>query len=202
MFTRQKTTILVFVILLWLTSNWSWAQEKCGAPTLNVGDKWQYGSNGKKWAQEVISIEDDIYVIRYGNEIRGFDKKSMNFNFGIEDNRRTKFSGSRSKILDFPLYVGKKWFANISLSSLRRSVEQNILEEYFISSYEEIKVAAGTFKAFKIEYRQRNMASSKETARGTYWYAPEVKAIIKRVEKVSLATQDMELISYKLNLLP
>jgi hypothetical protein len=65
----------------------------------------------------VIGIENDIYVIRYGNEMRGLDKNTLNYVCILDKNSgRTKFDGTRSKILDFPLYVGKKWTHTATLS--------------------------------------------------------------------------------------
>jgi len=132
-----------------------WAQEKFEAPTLNVGDTWRYVDNsGSKSSQEVVAIENDIYVIRYGNDIRGYDKNTMNFIYTINDNnKRTKFTGTRGKILNFPLNIGRKWsnIASVAKHS-SRTLWNDYLEEFSISSYEDIKVIAGTFMAFKIEY--------------------------------------------------
>jgi hypothetical protein len=52
-----------------------------------------------------------------------------------------------------------------------------------VLSYEQVKVPAGTFGAFKIE-EERITAGSK-SGRGyvaTYWYSPDVKRIIKSEE--------------------
>ncbi len=195
----KKRIILGFIILF--LAPMVWAQEKFEAPTLNVGDKWIYGDkSGSKWIQEVVVIENDIYVIRYGNETCGFDKNTMNFIYTIdENNRRKKFTDTRGKVLNFPLYIGKKWSNVVTRTPKRgKSFEQNYIEEYFVSSYEDVKIMAGTFKAFKIEYLQKNIMTMRETARGAYWYSPDVKAIIKRVEEVSLSTGNMELEFYQL----
>ena len=196
----KKIIFLTLVIVLLPTM--VWAQEKCEAPTLNIGDKWKYtDKSGSKWTQEVIGIEDDIYVIRYGKEIRGFDKNTMNFIYTIdENNKRTKFTDTRGKVLDFPLYIGKKWSNIVSRTPKKggATVEQNYQEEYLVSSYEDVRVMAGTFKAFKIEYRAKNMRTMREGSKGAYWYSPEVKTIIKRFETVSIETGNMELDSYEL----
>lgn len=196
----MKKMIFLSCLILFLAPI-IWAQEKCEAPTLNVGDKWKYADeSGSKWTQEVVAIENDIYVIRYGKETRGFDKDTMNFNFIVdENNKRTKFTGTRGKVLDFPLYIGKKWSNLVTLPSKRETrYVDNLMEEYFVSSYEDTKVKAGMFKAFRIEYRSKNMRKNREGAKGAYWYSPEVKAIIKRVEEVSLDTRGMELDSYEI----
>jgi hypothetical protein len=71
-----------------------WAQERCEAPALNIGDKWVYtDKSGSKWTQEVVAIENDIYVIRIGKRTYGYDKNTMSLNFIIdEDNRKTKYT--------------------------------------------------------------------------------------------------------------
>jgi hypothetical protein len=119
----------------------------------------------------------------------------MNLVFTVDQNgRRTKFTGVRGRVLDFPLFIGKKWALTAS----------NSLEEYFVSSDEEVETAAGKFKATKIEYSQKRTHTSghhaqafSETAHVTYWYAAEAKAIVKRIEKIS-KMPNMELVSYKL----
>jgi len=205
---KKGFILLAGVLVLWVCV--VWAEERCEAPTLNIGDQWTYGDkSGTQWNHEVIGIENGIYLVRNGERfgeaevgIQGFDKSKMNHVFEIDkNNRKTKFTGTRSKVLDFPLYVGKKW-RNISSSSdftyRKTQSVQNYSEEYLVSSYEDVKVAAGTFKAFKIEYRHTNMKKGQEAARTTYWYSPEVKAIVKRIEFVNVAVGNMELISYKL----
>jgi hypothetical protein len=173
---------------------------------LKVGDSWRYSQGGKEWGRKVVGIEEDIYVISdktyLGRQNLGYDKKTLNLNFFIEkDGRRTKFTGARGKVLDFPLFVGKKWSDTVGVipkKGIRSTFERNYTEDYVVSAYEEVKVAAGTFKAFKIEYRNTEMKTVRQTARGAYWYAPEAKAIVKRTEEMGLAVGDMELISYKL----
>ncbi len=180
------------------------AQERYEAPTLNIGDKWVYSDkSGRKWTQEVVGVEKDIYVIRYPLETRGLDKSTMNFNFIIDtNNKRTKNTSHRSKVLDFPLYTGKKWSNTISYATAGAPERVSSCQErHFVSSYVEVKVMAGTFKAFKIEFRSEcgvRERSANEIGKATYWYAPEVKAIIKRVEEVAKELVDFELISFTL----
>lgn len=191
-------------VVLFLTS--ISAQDKCEPPILNTGDTWRYSQSGKEWGRKVIRIEDDIYVIRektyYGPQNLGYDKNTLNLNFIIEEGgRRTKFTGARGKVLNFPLFVGKKWSELIKVIPKKGKTptfERDFREDYIVSSQEDVKVAAGKFKAFKIEYQNTEMTRMVQTARGAYWYSPEVKAIVKRTEEMGLAKDDYELISYKL----
>jgi hypothetical protein len=61
-----------------------------------------------------------------------------------------------------------------------RALERDYQEEYFVSSYGDVKDMAGTFKAFKSEYRAKNMVIMREGSKSAYWYSPEVKAIINK----------------------
>lgn len=192
--------IILLSLVGWLFTSVAWAQDKVEAPVWKAGYQWTYrGKGGEEFKQKVIAVEDDIYIVQYGKEVRGYDKSTMNLKFLIEGDKRINFIGTRSKVLDFPLYIGKRWSNIISRTPKRgSSVEQNYLEEYFVSSYEDVKVISGTFKALKIEYLQKNISTMRESAKGAYWYSTEVKAIIKRIEKVSLETGDIEMVSYKL----
>jgi hypothetical protein len=194
----MKKMILLECLILFFVPI-AWAQEKFEAPSLTIGDKWIYkNEGGDTWKQEVIAEDDSYYLIKHGKETRGYDKKTMNLVFTVDQNgRRTKFTGTRGQVLNFPLFIGKKWAL----------MAGNSLEEYFVSSDEEVETAAGKFKATKIEYSQKQTQTHttgrhkgqawSETAHATYWYAPEAKAIVKRIEKIS-STTNMELISYKL----
>jgi hypothetical protein len=204
---KKIIIILAFAYLTLLFPSSTLAQDKCEAPTLNRGDIWRYrDQRGKEWNRKVLSIEGDMYVISdktfYGRQKLGYDKNTFNLNFIIEaDGRRTTFTGARGKVLDFPLFIGKKWSHLISVIPRKGKVatsEVNFKEDHLVSAYEDVKVAAGTFKAFKIEYQNMDMARSLQTARGAYWYSPEVKTIVKRTEELGLAKGDWELISYQL----
>ena len=149
--------------------------------------------------QEVIAIENDIYVVRYGKETRGYEKSTMNLNFIIEGDKNFKFRGSRSRVLDFPLDIGKKWanqFSSMESKTGHAATERNFLEEYFASAFEEVSVLGGTFKAIRIEYKSMYFKTMKQIAKSTYWYSPEVKAIIKRVEENGRERRDIQLIAY------
>jgi hypothetical protein len=196
----RLTMVVGLMIVAFVTTAWS--QEKFEAPQLNIGDKWKYrDSGGKEWSQGVIGIDNDVYIIKYGQDTRGYDKVTMNFIFEMVASKRAKYTESRSQILNFPLTIGKKWdrtFTSTPKSGRSRQTEKTYREEYFVSSFEDIKVAAGTFKSVRIEYRSSDMTKSQETAKGTYWYSPDVKTIVKRTEEVSLYTPGMELISFEL----
>ncbi len=180
----------------------AWEQEKCEAPILNVGDKWKYSDkSGKQGIQEVLAVENDIYVIRMGKETRGYDKSTMNVNFILEGGKRIKYTESRSRILNFPLFAGKKWnhlFSTIPKTAAKRVYEMSFREEYSVSGLEEVSTAAGKFKAYRIDYQQTVLQNMKQSAKGTYWYAPETKSLVKRIEEIGGMAMEMELVSCEL----
>jgi hypothetical protein len=201
---KKMFMTLGFFFLIALLPNSIPAQDKYEAPILYAGDTWRYRVGGKEWNRKVLRVEDDIYVIRektyVGKQDLGYDKNTLNLDFPVnEDGTRTKFTGARRRVLDFPLFFGKEW-SNMLKAAPHKGVsrEKDFLEEYVVAAYEDVKVAAGTFKAFRIEYQNKETGRMVQTARATFWYSPEVKAIVKRTAEKGFAIPGMELISYKL----
>lgn len=57
------------------------------------------------------------------------------------------------------------------------------LSEYKVEAYESVTVPAGTFHAFKITVitETTDIRSNKAPDKDQYWYCPEIKYIIKRI---------------------
>lgn len=99
----------------------------------------------------------------------------------------------KARLLNFPLFVGKKWSDKYHAKSIYGNY-CDYKNDYVIKNYETVSTKAGSFQAFKIFQRQYNKDKG---WMGTiaYWYAPEVKRIVK--SNPSWKT-GKELISYKL----
>jgi hypothetical protein len=196
----KKIVLIGFLFLYFVPM--AWTQERWESPQLNVGDRWKYHAKaGGEWTEEVTATESDMYVIRYGKQFRGYDKTTMNYNYTLEKNKRETFTGFQSRVLDFPLSIGKKWTKIISMGPKKggtRQVVRDFLEEYSVAAVEDVDVPAGTFTAVRIEYKRTAMRTTNLIAKATFWYAPEAKALIKKVGE-GLDTPDMELVAYKLN---
>lgn len=81
------------------------------------------------------------------------------------------------KWMPFPLEVGKTWereYHGLSAKGKRPTYYSNY---YTVVSHEEIKVPAGTFKAFKI--KQHQIISQTSWGIRYFWYAPEVGYYVK-----------------------
>lgn len=66
-----------------------------------------------------------------------------------------------------------------------------------VEACEEVKVKAGTFKAFRISYAQENLGPGRLGGKFTFWWSPEVKAIVKKAHTSDWG-RDWELVSYTL----
>jgi hypothetical protein len=187
-----------------------WAQEKVEAPVWNVGDKWTYKStSGGTWTTEVVDAKEDLYIVRTEGvqDLNGYDKKTMNVTYLIEQSgRKVKATSSFKKLFDFPLLVGKKWTDRTYGKPAGGTLEVTYINDFRIEGIEQVTTPAGTFKAYIIHFKQTNMAVTSGTREGwiRYWYSPDVKTWIKReVEKSSFWAsvrwlQDAELTSFSL----
>jgi len=184
-----------------------WSKKSCEAPVWNIGDKWTYkGATGKVWDTVVVDIKGNSFIVRPGErrDLDGYDMKTLNWNFLIkEGGEKTEYRGPFKSIFNFPIFVGKEWKYEAKSIPTGGSKEANFLNELKVERVEEVTVPAGTFKVYRIYYKQTHMPS---TRNGwiCLWYSPVVKMWIKReVEKTSYWAkttwlQDTELISYHL----
>jgi len=178
-----------------------WTQRSCEAPVWNLGDHWTFkDAAGKFWSNQILEIRDDSFIMRVegSRELYAYDKKTLSCNYLIDrSGKKVKNTGPYKNLFDFPLSVGKSW---------RYSTEsggRNILNELRIEGVEEVTTPAGTFKAYKIYYRQSEVSRA---ASGwvRHWYAPVVKWWVKReVENspywaLAYGLQSAELVYYRM----
>ena len=158
-----------------------WAQRSCEAPIWNLGDRWTYkDSAGRFWSNQVFEIREDLFIMRWegDRDLWGYDKKSLNCHYLIDrSGKKVRNTDPLKNIFDFPLAVGKKWKYATEFGST------SLVNEFKVEGVEEIKTPAGTFKAYKIYFRQTVM-SRMTSGWVRYWYSPAVNWWIKReVEK-------------------
>lgn len=80
--------------------------------------------------------------------------------------------------LSFPLWVGKTWDIRYSATHARGTGVGSFRDFFSVLAYEDIRVPAGRFKAFKIQRRQ--LQSPTSFGAMYFWYAPEVGYYVKR----------------------
>jgi len=94
----------------------------------------------------------------------------------------------RTKILNFPIFAGKKWKSAYSATalyglagSLRETCDNN--ESFHILGWEDIEIPAGKFKTVKMEYIRTTIrctyAPGLDVKRKTYWYSPDAKYFVR-----------------------
>lgn len=185
-------------------------QDKVEAPVWSVGDKWTWKrADGATLNNQVIDVKEDLYVLKMGGDpdLYGYDKKTMNVKLLMkEGGGQFKSESALRKVLDFPMFVGKKWTDTTVAKPARQllaksQAEITFINEFRVEGIEDITTPVGTFKCYKIRFKQTNMSSSRN-GWVHYWYSPEVKIWIKR-ERENTAywnsvawTENAELISY------
>ena len=128
----------------------------------------------------------------------------MNLKFLVEKSgKQVLVSHPFRKVLDFPIFVGKKWKDTVrGRTATKREV--TFENEFQIEGVEEVTTPAGIFKAFKIYQKQTVTIPPGSNGWACYWYSPIAKNTVKtEVEKSSYWAgvtwpQDTELISYEL----
>jgi len=183
-----------------------WTQKKYEAPALKIGDQWiRKDITGAVLIDEVLDIKEGFYILKIGGrrDLSGYDKKTMNSKFFVEESgKRVENKSNWRKMLDFPMFVGKKWTDTTVSIPDGAQKEANFINEFEVEAIEEVNTVAGAFRAFKIKYKQMNR-SVNVSGWVHLWYSPEVKAWVKREFEKSffwskVKIYDAELVSYKL----
>lgn len=158
-----------------------------GFPT--PGTKWvtrTVNQDGAASTTAFTVLEEDLYEgkpvyrIQFGRDISIYDKATRNWIVTLRD-RTERFKASPDDGTFFwPLWVGKWWRASYTYYNHVQGRSWSPVEfTWEVKAYEEVKVPAGTFKAFRIESSPgRNAATFT-----TLWYAPEIKLIVKRISE-------------------
>lgn len=162
------------------------------APNMfNVGEKWEWrriDSRTKleegKFLRKVVKV-DGILLFSDGVRNRQISKDFLG------DVEAKPFRV-------WPLAVGKKWEYE---ENWKRDdgVSGNTKQNVEVTAYEEVEVPAGKFMAYKIEhkgwYNREGGRSGKQN--DVYWYAPDVKAHVKRTRDDGYNLWTQELTSYE-----
>lgn len=155
-------------------------------PVMVKGDRWHYNRRDKILSYEFIEEKDRelIFLVGWEDGKKGKEMRTPELNF-LKGAAETcdPYRGP----FKFPLYVGKKWEYTHTSSKYKQSggtSELTVIDSSVkVVAYEQVKVPAGTFWAYKIE-ENRTVRGSK-SLRGYYvtvWYSPEVKNTVKSEE--------------------
>ncbi len=201
----MKKTIL-FALLVLMIPVIVYGQDKVGAPVWKVGDEWTLTDD---LVVTVVNADQDGYAVRYSTprwEVTFLcDKDSLNRLSYLGKDKRIKYEGRNKRLFNFPLNIGKTWKDQyVTKSATSASQEATYRETFAVLGWEEVAVAAGKFKALKLEYKQEALdqtGTRPKEGKAWYWYSPEVKYMVKcQYEKTDYwdALYDWELVSFKL----
>ncbi len=205
-FLNLNSQNLFFVLAsLALTMNTAISQplQQAERPQLKVGDffKTEVTSNwsGQKQLPDssiVKSVNADTIEFLV-NDVKSVTTLDLN---PIET-ATTLFNGD-ARFYSFPLSVGKKWDFKYSFVNKATGTKGRQQLEAHVVGVEKIKVLAGEFEVFKIEYKGFwNNDTSGRNGRllQTNWYAPSVKRSVKTDFDDGFNRNSRELVEYKLN---
>lgn len=194
----MRNFIIVFFVFAFVSAGFAEALV-ADRPTYDPGDKWVYfkkdekKNKEKKVKLEFLRMDGNNYVfIKNG-------KKEHVKDHNLTSLKRKKHGRYPGPVIKFPLKKGEQWsYAHKSgmhggADFTKRTTERTTTFE--VVEYEQTTVTAGTFWAFKIVGTVEGGGLGHERGTHTYWYAPDVKQIIKSSE---FRIGTMELIKYKL----
>ena len=153
------------------------------APTVKVGDRWKVeqtdrrtGAKESEFDRRVTSVSESRIE---GTENDGKFGWTSELN-GLESSTVT-ISGD-AKTLSFPLEVGKKWEYKFSYVNKVNAGKGRQQLSAHVVAYEKVKVPAGEFDAFKIEYSgfwNNDTNGRSGRLKNTGWYAPAARSVVR-----------------------
>lgn len=183
--------------------------QSYGPPTYSVGDTWTIKEGKTTLEIKVVKIEGESYFILgwwWGSCptcIIQVDQNLTWLNILDSDGKAVdimKFEfapvGPKWRFLDFPLEVKKTW--STSLQALWRGSWLTFTYYFEVKAYEDVKTAAGTFKAYRIQEDYTVGGGTwSNRYRNVRWFAPEAKFTVKWTS-TRADSKDWELASYNL----
>ncbi|MEH6537771.1 MAG: hypothetical protein V7719_15325 [Psychroserpens sp.] len=190
------TTVLTVVVTLLLNSCSNPNSIETKQPTLSdytVGEKWVWKYKGVTTegvvrsdgedAREIVSVDGVLGMVI------GTDTIQVKDIVKPEESETPKY--------DWPLEVGKKWKYEKNWTS-QDGTKGTQSQDVEILSFKEITVEAGTFMAYKIQYKGKitNSRGYSADADDVWWYAPALKNFIKFTQTQDDFLYEEELIRY------
>jgi len=200
----KKLILLSFLVAL--IPAMVYGQDKVQAPVWNVGDRWVLGADT---VVTVASADQSTISLRYTiggrDSIIVYEKPSLSRLYYMAKDKRINYEGKNKRLFNFPMEIGKSWKVQYVEEPTRLGgKETTYIETFTPLGWEDITVAAGKFKAVKLEYKQETVgaaAGQPKEGKVFYWYSPDVKYMLKcQYEKSDYweETSDWELTAFKL----
>ncbi len=189
---RKTVTLAALVIFLG-----GCATTSTESPTEGVRADAGFPSPGTKWVYQTVdqagattratyaALDEGtyegkpVYRMSDGVNILLIDRATRNWVATVRDAKERLSASPSDQMFSFPISVGKSWVAKYSYYDRDRGLSfSDVTYSWSVAAYEEVKVPAGAFKAFRLE-------GSNPFSSTSVWYAPEVRLIVKRVDERS-----------------
>jgi len=151
------------------------------APSLKVGDQWKFERVDRRTGVAAGEFLRTITAVT-PSKIEGTEnneKFAMTADLNVIESSVSVQSGN-VKYLNFPLEVGKKWSFAYAATNKTTGRKYSYQIDASIVAQEKVKVLAGEFDAFKIEYK--GVFTGERLNRRiiqTNWYAPAARAPVR-----------------------
>jgi hypothetical protein len=157
------------------------AGPSADAPSVRVGDQWKFervdrrtGVKEGEFLRAITAVTPSKIEGTENNE-----KFAMTADLNVMESSIGVQSGN-VKYLDFPLQVGKKWRFEYASTSKASGRKYSYQIDASIVAQEMVRVPAGEFDAFKIEYKG-SFTGERLNRRivQASWYAPAARAPVR-----------------------
>lgn len=169
------------------------AAQEAPQPDIKVGDRWTYqlldnltGEIKGSATLTIFEVTDteihqkvQIKTKAPINRVEYLDRQLNTIDNGVYQWKPS------TSFFRFPLTIGKEWsqqYESVAISHESKT-RHNISAK--VVAFEKVKVPAGEFDAFKIEYTIRSISTSDADRADSYtktvrWYSPGVKQVVKQ----------------------
>jgi hypothetical protein len=168
-------------------------EPQADRPTYAVGDTW-LRTDG---AYKVIRVDDDRYVFSAGPGQEIHLTRDLAIATFLRANQIVQFDPPLT--IRWPLKVGAWGTSDGTWRTPDFPFGVHARLTWSVDAFEEMRVPAGTFKAFRLSFSAAPSSTSLEArwpARaGKLWYAPEARRFIKAEGRSEIALNDFQLVA-------
>lgn len=191
----QRWSVLAgcLVLLLLAPTPAAGGQPHADRPTYAMGEKW-LRSDG---AYDLVRLDQDRYVFSAGPGQEIHLTRDLAIAKFVRAHQVVEFDPPVT--IGWPLQVGK-WGTSTGMWRTP-DFATGLLARFTwsVDAYEEVRVPAGTFKAFRLSLSAAPSASHLEarwpSRTGKLWYAPDARQFVKAEGRAEIALTDFQLVA-------
>jgi hypothetical protein len=169
------------------------------APVWERGYEWTYqwtSPQGSGTFVRTVEREETVagvqhYVVRSGSRDIYYTKADLSWLMELVDGAVEARGTPPDRRFDWPLAVGKEWEATYTLENLREGTTETRSWRYRVDAVDMVTVPAGTFQAFHLTGKDSTGKLVRE-----YWYAPDLKGLVKQRVFHPYGVENRELVEY------